>query len=58
MGAIQPEPGTAPSQRKIVMLRAKLFDQLRQRYATEGKSVEESAALALALVRGTKFMRM
>jgi hypothetical protein len=57
MGAIQPGPRITPSQRKIVLLRAKLFDQLRQQYVSDGKSAEEAAALALALVRGTKFLR-
>ncbi len=57
MVAIQPDQGITSSQRKAVMLRAKLFDQLRQQYVSEGKSVDEAAALALALVRGTKFLR-
>jgi hypothetical protein len=57
VGAIRPEAGIPRSQRKIVMLRDKLFDQMRRRYIREGKSVEEAAALAVALVRGTKFMR-
>jgi len=52
MGILSPTQRV--TERRKVLLRAKLFEQLRNRYIAEGHPEHEANAMAFAKVRATK----
>ena len=56
MGVILPRADLRMTERRKAAMRSKLFVELRSQYIADGHPADEANAMALAKVRGMKFL--